>query len=299
MTKKILIVGASGFIGSHCVEEAVRRKLKPILFDRYDNGHKGCEFFLGDIRDGEAVNEVVMKVDYAINLAGILGTQETIDNPIPSVQTNIIGAINFMKACRPTKFHKVRAVQIAVGNHFMNNSYAITKTTAERFALMYNKEHGNKVAVVRGLNTYGERQKHQPVRKIIPTFIVRALNNQEIQIYGSGNQVMDMIYVKDLANILIDTCVKDHDVYDRVIEGGTGRKTTVNWIAKQVIKSANSKSKVVHTRMRPGEPKDSVVLANPKTLKPLGWKVKDLMKFEKGIKKTVSWYRRNYEWREK
>ena len=55
---------------------------------------------------------------------------------------------------------KIPAVYIAVGNHWMNNSYSITKTTAERFALMYNKEHGTKIAVVRGLNAYGPRQKH-------------------------------------------------------------------------------------------------------------------------------------------
>lgn len=295
--KKILITGSSGFIGSHVVEEVLKRGLIPVCFDRhaYHAYPKGCEIILGDIRDAEAVNGAIQEADYAINLAGILGTQETINNPIPSVETNIIGALNFLNACRPTKFHQVKAVQIGVGNHWMNNSYSISKSAAERYCLMYNKEHGTKVAVVRGLNAYGPGQKHKPVRKIIPSFIVRALNNVDIEIYGNGEQIMDMIFVEDMVNILIDTCVKKHEVYDRVFEAGTGRKTTVNWIAKQVINVCKSKSKIVHLPMRPGETEKSVVLANPKTLTPLG--KYHFIRFEKGIKITVNWYKKNYDWK--
>lgn len=290
--KKILITGASGFIGSHTVEEALSRGLKVIAFDRYKTKYpKGVESFQGDIRDFEAVNEAVQKVDYAINLAGILGTQETIDNPIPSVQTNIIGAVNFLRACRPTKFHKVKGVQIGVGNHWMNNSYSITKDTAARFTMMFNKEHGTQVAVVRGLNAYGERQKSEPVRKIIPTFVKLALANKPITVYGDGEQIMDMIYVKDLAKILVDAAVKDHGIYQDVIDGGTGRKTTVNWIAEKVIEAAKSKSEIKHLPMRPGEPEHSVVLADEDSLAMLG--LYDLTKFEDGIKRTVEWYKYN------
>lgn len=317
--KKILITGASGFIGSHVVEEALARGLAPVCFDRYlvSKYPIGCHVFQGDIRDAEAVQQAVDKVDYAINLAGILGTQETINNPIPSVQTNVIGAINFLQACRPTKFHQVKAVQIGVGNHWMNNSYSITKDLAIRFCMMFNKEHGTKVAMVRGLNAYGERQKHKPIRKIIPTFIVRALNNMDIEVYGDGTQIMDMIYVKDLAKILIDACVIEHGIYDKVFDAGTGRRTTVNWIAEQVIKAAESKSKIIHSPMRPGEPPQSVVLADPEMLTHLGWEIKgevasedddedrpyrkyttNLTQFEEGIKKTIAWYKVNYDWKD-
>ncbi len=292
--KRILITGASGFIGSHCIEEALSRKLTPICFDRYLHQYpEGCETFQGDIRDTEAVREAINKVDYAINLAGILGTQETINNPIPSVQTNIIGTINFLEACRPTKFHQVKAVQIGVGNYWMNNSYSITKDTATRFCLMYNKEHETKVAIIRGLNAYGERQKHKPVRKIIPTFIYRALNDQDIEVYGNGAQIMDLVYVKDLAKILVDVCTKEHNLYDTQIDAGTGRRTNVNEIAEIVIKACNSKSKIIHLPMRPGEPEQAIVLADTKTLKMLG--DYDLTPFEEGIKRTVKWYKENYD----
>jgi len=304
--KKVLIMGGSGFIGSHVVDKAISQGLIPIIFDRHikhsypfeiDNK---CEFFLGDVENAGAVIEAVQKADYVINLAGILGTQETINKPIPSIQTNIIGCINFLEACRLTKFHQVKAAQIGVGNYWMNNSYSISKSTGVRFCMMYNKEHGTKVAMVRGLNAYGPRQKHLPVRKIIPTFIVKALSGEDIEIYGDGEQIMDMIWVRDLAKILIDTCIKDHGVYDKTFEAGTGRKTTVNWIAKQVIKAAQSKSKIVHLPMRPGEPEKSVVLGDPQTLKPLleGGEEYNFTPFEQGIKKTVDWYKNNYNWKE-
>jgi nucleoside-diphosphate-sugar epimerase len=289
--KKILITGASGFIGSHTVDEALKRGLEVVAFDRRQNPDERVTQFLGDITDYHAVREAVNHVDYAINLAGILGTQETINDPIPSIEVNTIGAINFFKACIPTKFHKVKAVQIGVGNYWMSNSYSISKSSAVRFAYMYNKEHNTKIAVVRALNAYGERQKSEPVRKVIPTFVKMALNNQDIEIYGNGEQIMDMIYVKDLAKILVDACIKDHNIYDKAMDAGTGRKTTVNWIAEQVIKESKSKSKIKHIPMRPGEPEGSIVVAEPKTLELLGdYK---LTSFEDGIKKTVKWYSDN------
>lgn len=297
---KILITGSSGFIGRYVVEEALWRGFTPVCFDRHRDTQypEGCEVFLGDIRDAEAVQEAVQKVDYAVNLAGILGTQETIDRPIPSVQTNVIGTLNFLEACRPTKFHSVQAVQIGVGNHWMNNSYSITKSTAVRFCWMYNEEHGARVAVVRGLNAYGPRQKHKPVRKITPTFIVKALRGDPIEVYGDGEQVMDMIYVKDLARILVNAAVKGHGCYDTVFEAGTGRRTTVNWIAAQIIEAAGSKSEIVHLPMRPGETPGAVVLGDPSTLAPLGVDAANLVQFEDAIGPTVAWYREHYPWRE-
>ena len=204
---KILVLGGNGFIGGHVLEEIASRGITPVSFDRHiieDPIFKPeCkyDFFLGDVRDRNAVNEAVSKCDGAINLAGILGTSEAVDNPFPAMEANIVGGLNFLQACRE---HNKRGVQIAVGNHFMNNTYSITKTTVERFALMFNKEHGTKIAIVRGLNAFGPRQKHKPIRKITPNFITRALRGEPIKIFGTGESVMDMIYVKDLARILVE-----------------------------------------------------------------------------------------------
>jgi UDP-glucose 4-epimerase len=292
---RILITGASGFIGSHTVDEARSRGLEVVSFDRAvgETERGRGEVFLGDITDYHAVREAVNHADYAINLAGILGTQETINDPIPSIQVNTIGALNFFKACIPTKFHQVKAVQIGVGNYWMNNSYSISKNSAVRFSQMYNKEHGTKIAAVRALNAYGPGQKTKPVRKIIPTFIMRALRNEDIEIYGDGEQVMDMIYVKDLARILVDAAVLDHGNYTTPFEAGTSRHTTVNWIAEKVIEASGSKSKVVHSPMRPGEDRGAVVVADPETLEPLGYQ--DMALFEDKIVDTIKWYKENHE----
>ncbi len=74
----------------------------------------------------------------------------------------------------------------------MNNSYSITKTCAERFAWMFNREHGTRISVVRALNAYGPGQKSEPVRKIMPNFILPALRGEAIIVYGAGSQVMEI-----------------------------------------------------------------------------------------------------------
>jgi len=292
----LLVVGGNGFIGSHVIDEALVRGVDVMIFDRRMS-RSDCKFFLGDIRDAGAIRAAVSEVDYAINLAGLLGTQETINNPIPSVQTNLIGCINFLEACRPTKFHRVRAVQIGVGNHWMHNSYAITKSAAIRFCRMYNKEHGTQVAMVRGLNAYGPRQKHKPIRKIIPTFMVQALNNQSVRVYGDGLQIMDMIYVGDLAKILLDACTRENLNYAAVYEAGTGHGLTVDDIAHQVIEAVGSESTVTYLPMRPGEPEAAVVVADPGTLKDLG--DYQFTSFQDGLALTVPWYVEEYDWRDK
>ena len=299
---KVLVTGA-GFIGSHVVNLLLEKGHSVSILDRHVHGQydwkEKVDVILGDIRDREAVMEAVLKQDAVINLAGILGTMETIDNPHPSVDTNIHGAINIFEGCRPSRMRPegVRGVQIGVGNHFMNNTYAISKTAAERFAFMFNKEFRTKIALVRGLNAYGEYQKHKPVRKITPNFIVRALNGMPIEVFGDGMQVMDMIYVRDLAEILVRAATMDHGCYDRVFEAGTGRQTTVLEIAEMVNRATGNKGGVKHLPMRPGEPERSVVLGDPNTLRPLGILPSDLTSLEQGIERTVKWYRDRYDWK--
>jgi nucleoside-diphosphate-sugar epimerase len=299
---KILITGGTGFIGSHVVDCALMNGHEVTLFDRLMKGTDhyrpaGTNLICGDIRDREAVQEAVYKHDAVINLAGILGTMETVDNPHPSVDTNIHGALNIFEACRPNSMLKggVRGVQITVGNHFMNNTYAITKSTAERFALMFNKEFKTRIVVIRGLNAYGPGQKHKPVRKITPNFVLRALKGMPIEVYGDGSQIMDMIYVEDLARILLmaATCIPDGFPFDRILEAGTGRRTTVLQIANLVNRLTGNLAGVKHLPMRPGEIEGSVVLGNPNTLYPLG--PISLMTLEEGLEKTIQWYRTEYK----
>lgn len=293
---KILVTGG-GFIGSHVTDALLNLGHEVIIFDRKFKEQavyhdERVTFFMGDVTNRDALSEAIYLCDGAINLAGILGTAETVDNPYPSVDTNIVGGLNFLESLRR---HKKRGVQITVGNHFMNNSYAITKTTIERFALMYNTEHKTECAIVRGLNAYGTRQKVKPVRKIIPNFVIRALRGEPIPVYGDGTQQMDMIYVTDLADILVSALLSDHGCYDQVIDAGSGVGYTVNEIAEEVVKATGSTAGINHLPMRAGEPPQSRVVADTTLLNKLFPEhFANLISLADGVKTTVEWYRNNW-----
>lgn len=294
---RLLVLGGDGFIGGHVVDAAIARGLEVAVFDKriHRPSREGVVAVLGDIRDPVAVYGAVAQADYAINLAAILGTQETISTATHCVVVNLIGTLNFLKACEPSKFHQVQGVQIGIGNYWMASPYPITKRAALDFTRMSNQECGTKVAMVRAMHAYGEHQKHLPIRKIIPTFIVQALRGDPVEVYGDGEQVVDMVYVGDLSQILVDACTSPNVEYDRVYEVGLGRKLTVNQVAQMVVEAAKSGSEVVHLPMRPGEEKRAIIQADPDTLKSLG--DYNFIPFEVGIKQVVEWYRRYYDWR--
>jgi nucleoside-diphosphate-sugar epimerase len=297
--KKVLVTGASGFIGGYVVRELLKNGRQVVAFDR--RGIPGrypakVEVFLGDVRDSTATTEAMAQVDSWIHLAGILGTQETIPNPRPAVETNVFGALNMLEAAVQ---YGLPGVNISVGNWFEQNAYSVTKHTAERFCEMYRLFRSAPVVVVRAYNAYGPRQAlahpygPSKVRKIVPTFVARTLHSKPIQVYGDGLQVMDMIYVQDVATILVKSlfALEQRALRGTIVEAGTGRRTTVLDVAREVIRAIGQGS-VVHLPMRPGESPDNVVLANPTTLDELGISSEQLTTLEAGLAKTVSYYRR-------
>lgn len=292
--KKILITGGSGFIGTHLVERLHNKGYKVGILDIYKPEYipDGVKFYWGSVTDSDMVFDLVSEHDGVINLAGKLGTMETVERPMPSVRANIIGALNIFDACR---FFNKKCVQITVGNHFMNNSYSITKSTSERFALMYNKEHNTKISVVRGLNVFGEKQKHAPIRKVTPNLVIPALLGKDITIYGDGNQIMDMIYVKDVCEILERALVIEHRSYDKVFEAGTGEDLTINDFLGIIMGITKSRSKINYVEMRPGETEHAIVKGNPETLKPLNYSKDDMTPLKEGLVKTIEWYRDNLD----
>ena len=288
-TGNILVAGGNGFIGKHVVKKLTKMGYSVTILDRLnDSPNKNINFILGDIRNNNLIQEIASENYGIINLAGILGTSETIDNPRGTISSNMLGALNIFNAA---KEYNIPIVHITVGNYWMNNPYAITKHAAEKMALHFNEKFGTKITVIRGLNAYGEGQKHFPVRKLMPNLIIPALKNSEILIYGDGEQIMDMIYVEDLAEILIRGLVLNHNSWDKIIEGGSGNKTTVNEICEIVLKETKSKSKVNHLKMRGGEPNNAVVLGNPDTMKCLSLEKDDLLPLINGIRKSIDYYK--------
>jgi len=307
---KVAVTGANGFIGRYVVEELINHGHTPLVFDRYLDGDYEVladeELFLGDLKSASDVTELIAHADAFIHLAGVLGTAETINNPGPAAETNILGGLNLFQAAAQ---YKVPGVNIAVGNHWMNNTYSITKSTMERFVHMYNAERGTQISIVRALNAYGPRQSvvapwgSAKVRKIMPTFVNTALDRQPISIYGDGNQVMDMIYVADVAQVLVAalhrTVEQGHAKH--IYEAGSGQSTTVNQIAEAVwdyvepnwrnSQAHDEKSfpRLTHVPMRPGEPEHSIVLGNPETLYDLN--LEPFTSLPDGVAQTVEYYR--------
>jgi UDP-glucose 4-epimerase len=296
---KVLVTGGAGFIGGYTCQALVDAGHKALVFDRRKIPID-WPVILGDICDATSVMQAVADVEGVVHLAGVLGTQETVSNPYPAAETNILGGLNVLSACAQ---YKVPLVNIAVGNWFENNTYSITKTTVERFVRMNAVHRGVPQVSVRALNAYGPKQTvsspygSSKVRKIMPSFISRALHGKSIQVYGDGQQVMDMIWAGDVAKVLVAALgyVSTHDPHDVIFEAGCGRRTTVLEIAKRVQAEVAEQSgvfaEIEHLPMRPGETPNVEVRANTYTLKPLEINPDRFMPLAEGVHRTVSYYK--------
>jgi UDP-glucose 4-epimerase len=302
---KIGITGGAGFIGSHVLEYAMAAGHQVVRFDRRANvnftlAEQNYDVFLGDVTDPTAMMELAAHVDGIIHLAACLGTQETIANPSPAAITNIFGGLNFLQACAR---YGIPGVYIGVGNHWMQNTYAITKTAVERFVHMFNAEHDTKVNIVRAVNAYGPGQSAAPpygpskVRKITPAFVCRALLGQPIEVYGDGQQVSDMVHVDDVARTLVtalEYAAKGY-VTEEVVEIGPVESMRVNTVADVVRwtveqRYGTQQPALVHLPMRPGEVPGAAVYAHTSTLLQLGIDPAELIGFSEGIAETVGWF---------
>jgi UDP-glucose 4-epimerase len=291
---KVLVTGGAGFIGSGVCTELRTRGHEPVIFGRTQRPE--TESILGDVRDATAVTDAIAHVDACIHLAGILGTAETISNPRPASETNILGGLNVLEACAQ---YRTPLVNIAVGNHFENSTYSITKTTVERFAKMYAKYRDLPVCSVRCYNVYGPGQSvAQPygssrVRKIIPSFIARALHHESVEVYGMGDQIMDMIYITDAARCLVTALERGQP--GEVYQAGTGRRTSVQQIAEavrdEVWRETGINAGITHLPMRSGETPGSAVLADPEEVQKLH-DPDDFLLLEDGLHEAVVYYRK-------
>lgn len=297
---KVLVTGGTGFIGQYVVEELLGRGYSVLKFDRdarYADDTKNVDLFLGDVIDDVAVTEAFAHCDAFIHLAAVLGTQETIQNPRPAAKSNLLGGLNVLEAAAQ---YNTPGVYIGVGNHWMNNTYSITKTMIERFIDMFNKDRGTKINIVRAMNAYGPRQvaaePYGPakVRKITPSFVCRAILGDDIEIYGDGEQISDMIYVTDVADALINAMemAAHNEVVVPTVEIGPKINNTVNEVAELIIKLSNSKSKIIHLPMRPGEIPGSTVVADTSTLKHINMHPDNFIPLEIGMSKTIEYFKK-------
>lgn len=250
----VLVTGSNGFVGGAVVGELRRR------------GHIAFGFDLpaGDACDPLSVWTAVSEADAVIHLAGRLGTSETFGDERGAAAANIVGALNVADACA---HFDVPLVWIGTGHKGQPNPYAITKACAEDLLLGRAAVLGQRIAVVRAYHAYGPGQKAcaphgtAAVRKIIPSFVCRALTGMPLEVTGSGEQLVDLVHVREVARLLVDAL---GGPWGTVTEAGTGVATRVVDAAHMVIDACRSASSVVHVPMRPGEPEGTTVVAtNP------------------------------------
>jgi UDP-glucose 4-epimerase len=301
---KVLVTGGNGFIGKHVRTALEDAGHEPIVFDR--------EFppfmlqhirFLGDVRDRTSVTEAAAHADVIIHLAAVLGTQETISNAYPAVETNILGTLNVLAAA---KQYDIPVAYAAVGNHWMRHQggggYTITKTCAEDLCYMFNDNLGGLVQVVRPMNAYGPGQSvcapwgSSKVRKIMPTFIHQALTGHPIEVYGDGSQISDMVWVQDVADVFvmaIERLEAGHKPAD-AWEVGPIRHTSVLEIATavrdEVEMQTGSTSPITFLPMRPGEVPGQTI-AHSGGLEAAGYDRHKMVPLQEGIALTVAYYR--------
>lgn len=253
---KVCVTGSRGFIGRYVSSELKRHHHEVFHYDERD-GHDVCSW-----SNARAVMETC---DAVIHLAGVLGTSELFDHPNHAIDVNVRGAANFLRACS-----EVDAGYVGITMpHVWDNVYQATKKCAEDLATAYHRHYSVPVAHVRAYNVFGPHQKLGPVRKMIPTFSRAAWTAKPIEIWGSGSQTVDLVYVEDVAKILVES-MKFGD--NKVIDAGTGVAYTVNQCAQMVLHRANSWSEVQHFPMRKGENAMTNIVAEGEGWDRLGWK---------------------------
>uniref|UniRef100_A0A6M3M7N3 Putative NADH dehydrogenase n=1 Tax=viral metagenome TaxID=1070528 RepID=A0A6M3M7N3_9ZZZZ len=296
---KILVTGGTGFLG-----KAVSKRLIDLSYDvtiidnRFTsrNTVENAEFVSGSVTNINLVEKLIRDTDFVFHFAGILGTNETLDIIQQTNEVNINGTVNVLQAC--TKY-KVPMIFTSKPNPpgFLN-PYTITKETCEKYCMMFHEMYQTKVAIPKIMYLFGLEQLPYPLanyKKYIPTFVLAALRNEPIEIYGSGDQIIDPIYIDEAAEVMIkimNDLITDEKTNGKIFDVGTGIGVSVNEIVKIIKKLTGSKSEVVHVQMRDGEPETSMVVANLNS-SPIDQNKH--LNFYKALKKTIGFYEKSYD----
>ena len=267
---RILITGGAGFIGSHLADYYLAKGNEVVLLDNLSTGSKNnlkgtefkCQLIDGDIRNSDLVNELVEKSDLVLHMAAALGVSTILNNPIESISTNIHGSETVMLAASK---HKKRIIIASTSEIYGKNpkqplnelddrvigspqnirwSYSDAKAIEEATASALNKSQSLKVTTVRFFNTVGPRQTGQ-YGMVVPRFVQSALANEEIQVYGDGNQTRVFCHVADAIRAVVKLAETDLSIGEVYNVGGVG-EISINNLAEKIISTTKSVSNIKH-----------------------------------------------------
>ncbi len=284
---RAVVLGSSGFLGAALVEELVSRGRQVVAVDRVRpraDVDGTVEHRVADIRDRDALVDVVTGANEIYHLAGALGTSELDSQLRRSIETNVLGSLNVFEAA--IEAHVPR-VFFASKAHVWLNAYTITKHSAEQIGRLLSHQSPTRICSLRYLNMFGPRQKLTPIRKVLPTFAAQAMRGLPIQVYGSGEQTVDMIFVRDAARLTVDFL--EAGFVDHAIDCGTGQAMTVNALAAAVNDYFENSGGIEHVAMRRGETGVTQLVADTEPLEKIVGSL-DLTDWESALEETLSWY---------
>lgn len=305
--KKILVTGGSGFIGSHLCERLLREGNEVICLDNFFTGQKKNVVHLLENPFFELVRHDVtqpyfVEVDQIYNLACPASPIHYQFNPIKTVKTSVMGAINMLGLAKRIKAPILQAstsevygdphVHPQVESYWGNvnpigirSCYDEGKRCAETLCMDYHRQNGVKVKVIRIFNTYGPRMFMHDGR-VVSNFVVQALQNQDITIYGDGSQTRSFQYVDDLVEGMIKMMATPDSFIGPVNLGNPG-EFTIKQLAQTVIDMTGSRSKIVYKPLPADDPtqrKPDISLARQH----LNWEPH--IKLEEGLAKTIAYF---------
>ena len=313
---KILITGAEGFIGSHLTEKLVKSGHNITCLVKYNSfGSNGwldsCDpkiinqikIISGDISDSDFVLTMSKKQDYVVNLAALIAIPFSYKSPKSYVDTNIVGTLNILNACKRNNFSLIQtstsevygsAVYTPIDEHHPTKGqspYSATKIASDQLSLSFYNSFDLPITILRPFNTYGPRQSN---RAVIPSIILQILQKRKFIQLGLTTPTRDLSFIDDTVDGF-SKALKKKNIFGEIINLGQNYEISILNLYKTITKLMNVKTPLKKglKRLRP---KKSEVMRlkcdNRKARLLLKWKPKyDKQKgLELGLIKTIDWF---------
>ncbi len=304
-----VVTGGAGFIGSHTVEELVRRGESVRVLDDLSTGKKAnlasvidrIDLREGDIRDLEAMRPLFEGVDYVIHFAAASSVLRSIREPIETTEVNLMGTLNVLVAARDAQVK--RMVMACTGAIYGDNPvlprvetqmpdplspYAIVKLAGEYFGQVFNRLFGLEFVALRYFNIFGPRQN--PLSQysgVLSKFVRAYLTGNTPVIHGTGEQSRDFTYVANVVDATLRACHAPQGP-GKVINVGTGKGTTLNHAIQILNQIFSVQVTPQHDPPRVGDFMHSTAdITVARTI--LGYE--PIVDFEEGLRRTVEWMR--------